>query len=306
MKQKLKIFFLFLIFSSTLTAQDTLSFFTHAPEFNKKRFNTLVATEGTLYVGSFTALSALWYKNYPHSSFHFFNDNTEWLQMDKAGHAVTAYSIGRIGMNMMRWSGVKGNKAIWYGGMLGMLYQGTLEVFDGYSTEWGFSWGDMGGNVAGTAVLIGQELLWKEQRIRMKLSFHRTDFANIRPALLGSNWQESILKDYNGQTLWLSVNISSFLKEDTRFPKWLNFAFGYGGTGMIGGMSNPIADKNGNLYPVYERTRLYRFALDADLTKIKTRSKFLKAFFETFGFLKIPAPMIQFGGKGMQFNAFYF
>lgn len=290
----------------TINAQDSLSFLSRASEFNKKRFNTVIATEAILYTSSFVGLNELWYKGYPRSSFHFFNDNSEWLQMDKAGHAVTAYSVGRIGINLMRWTGLRRNRAIWYGGLLGMLYQTTIEMFDGYSSQWGFSWGDMGSNTAGAAILIGQEVFWKEQRIQMKFSFHRTNYAKIRPSILGNNWQESILKDYNGQTLWVSFNVSSFMKRDTHFPKWLNLAFGYGATGMIGGKKNPLTDVNGNAYPTYERKRYYRFAFDADLTRIKTKSKFLKSIFETFGFLKIPAPMIQLGWKEVHFNWFYF
>jgi hypothetical protein len=32
------------------------------------------------YGGSLIILSNTWYKNYPHTSFHIFNDNKEWLQ----------------------------------------------------------------------------------------------------------------------------------------------------------------------------------------------------------------------------------
>ena len=38
----------------------------------------------------------LWYKNYPKSNFHFVNDNSSWLQMDKFGHAATSYYGGVI------------------------------------------------------------------------------------------------------------------------------------------------------------------------------------------------------------------
>jgi hypothetical protein len=49
--------------------------------------------------------------------------------------------------------------------------------------------------------------------------------------VLGSSLAEQMLKDYNGQTYWLSVNLHSFYKN----PKWLNLAIGYGANGMLTG-----------------------------------------------------------------------
>ena len=294
-------------FSSLIASnKDSLNFFSPSPDYNKKRLTTVIVTESALYGISITGLNVLWYKDYPRSSFHFFNDNREWLQMDKVGHTVTSYSIGRIGLNLMKWSGMEGRKAAWYGGLVGSVYQSSIEILDGFSSQWGFSWGDFVGNTFGSVLVVGQELLWREQRISMKFSFHQTDFAPIRPDLLGRKLQESILKDYNGQTYWLSFNISSFIKKENHFPKWMNLSFGYGANGLIGGNFNPPTDKNGNPYPIYDRTRQYYLALDADLTRIKTRSKFLKAFFETFSFIKIPAPTIGFGKQGIKINALYF
>ena len=59
---------------------------------------------------------------------------------------------------------------------------------DGFSEEWGGSWVDFAANAAGTSLLVGQELLWGEQRIKLKYSFHQTEFENIRPETLGENF----------------------------------------------------------------------------------------------------------------------
>jgi hypothetical protein len=45
------------------------------------------------------------------------------------------------------------------------------------------------------------------KRITPKFSFHTTQYAQYRPNVLGSSLAEQILKDYNGQTYWLSVNL---------------------------------------------------------------------------------------------------
>ncbi|MEO6903047.1 MAG: DUF2279 domain-containing protein [Bacteroidia bacterium] len=270
--------------------------------FNKKRLITILATESALYTGSLIGLNQLWYKNYPRSSFHFFDDSKDWLQMDKVGHAITSYYIGKIGINLLDWTGMPHNKSIWYGGMLGFTYQTVIELLDGYSAEWGFSISDIGGNTAGSILLMGQELGWKEQRVVLKYSFHQTPFAKYRPNLLGHNLQENLIKDYNGQTYWLSINIASFFKKKVLFPKWLNVALGYGADGMIGGSKNPaMADANGS--PIYfDRYRQFYLSLDIDLTRIKTKSKLVNTLFKTIGFIKIPAPALEFNKYGVKGN----
>ncbi len=35
-----------------------------------------------------------------------------------------------------------------------------------------------------------------------------------------------MLKDYNGQTYWLSFNVASFLPTNSGFPYWLNMSLG--------------------------------------------------------------------------------
>lgn len=300
-KVNLLFVFLLLVFASPAqtdslqppSTSDTLSL-------NKKRIAVIAGTETVLYAGSLIALNELWYKNYPRSSFHFFNDNKEWLQMDKLGHITTAYYIGRIGIGFFKWGGMERKKAIWFGGMLGSVYQTTIEVLDGYSKEWGFSTGDFIANTTGSLLVIGQELLWDEQRIVLKFGFQKSRYSQYRPNVLGKSIQETILKDYNGQTYWVSVNPSSFMHRSTCFPKWLNIAVGYGANGMIGGYANPpLTDEFGNAL-VFERYRQFYLSLDVDLTRIKTRSAFLKGLFTVFGFIKIPAPALEFNKYGVK------
>ena len=71
-----------------------------------RAFQIALATEIVLYSTTIYALNDLWYKDYPQSSFHWINDNFNWLQMDKVGHATTAYQVGMLGKDLMEWGGV--------------------------------------------------------------------------------------------------------------------------------------------------------------------------------------------------------
>lgn len=258
-------------------------------------------------------LSHAWYQNYPQTSFHFFNDNNTWLQVDKAGHLFGAYTAGRMSMEVWRWAGLSRKQRIWIGGLSGTAFMTVIEVLDGYSSGWGFSLGDMAANLSGSGLLIAQELAWNEQRIHLKFSFHQNIYTdpvlNQRAnTIFGSRGWERMLKDYNGQTYWASVNLKSFFKKSD-LPSWLNIAVGYGADGMFGGTENMAKDANGTVY--FSRTdiprrRQWYLSPDIDLTRIKTKSKLLKTTFFLLNAIKIPAPSIGFSKKGIEWNWLHF
>ena len=302
-KQILITFFILSI-SFTTVAQQNISFWEKSDSLNTKRRNAVYITEASLTGLTLVGMHQLWYANYDSSSFHTINDSNDWLQMDKAGHAMGAYYVGKTGMEVLDWAGESKKNQLIYGATLGFGFLSVVEIFDGFSKEWGFSPSDILANATGAGLLIGQELLWDEQRILMKYSFHTTRYANQRPELLGENFLEQTLKDYNGQTYWLSANIWSFAKKSS-FPKWLNIAVGYGADGMITGSEDYLIQTSLTNPP--ERTRQFYLSLDVDLSKIKTRSKFLKTLFSTINFIKIPAPTLEINSKGnSKFHFIYF
>lgn len=268
----------------------------------KARKIILASGAGGLAVGSLVALNQAWYQQYNTGKFHFFNDDAEWLQMDKAGHAYSSYQVGRLMMDAFDWAGYNKKQKLFIGGTSGLAYLTVIECMDGFSDGWGFSWGDEVADILGSAMAVSQEAFWNEQRIQLKFSYAPGDLAKYNPSLLGDSPATRILKDYNAQTYWLSVNPGAFMRKESRFPKWLNVAFGYSAYGMLGGHANTIVvkDKDGNVLN-FNRERRYLLSLDVDLTKIKTRSKFLKGLFSVINIIKIPAPALQFNGKKFQF-----
>lgn len=291
-----------LITVSTFSQSSLNTFLKPSDTLNTSRRNGVIITEATLGALTLVGLNQLWYKDYPQSNFHTLNDNSEWLQMDKMGHVFTAYQLGNLGANVLKWSGVSKKDQLFYGATLGFVFLTTVEVFDGFSEEWGFSWGDMLANAAGTGLYIGQELLWNEQRMILKYSFHQTQYASQRPDKLGDGFLEEVLKDYNGQTYWLSANLHSFFKE-SKIPKWLNLAIGYGAHGMLTG-NNEMVD---NLIITQNPYRQIFLSFDVDLSKIQTNSHILRTLFDVFNSIKIPFPTVELNEKnGIKLHPVYF
>jgi len=290
--------------SGTACAQEI--FLPPSPIYRADRLKTVVITEVATGVAISAALYFLWYRKHPRSHFHFFNDNAEWLQMDKVGHAATAYNIGTIQYDLMRWCGVDNNTSIAVGGLTALGYMSIIEIFDGFSSKWGFSKGDMLANIFGAALFAAQQKGWNQQRISMKWSFHMSPYAKYYPAELGSNFFSRMLKDYNGQTYWLSFNIASFLPTNSGFPYWLNMSLGYGAEGMIGARSNPTS-VNGQAIPEFPRYRKFYFAPDANLFSIPTNSSFYNAAAYLTKFSKIPAPTLGWSKlNGLKFFPVYY
>lgn len=293
---------LFFVSLASFSQTQRESFFKPSDTLHKSRRNAIVITEAALGSLSLIGLNQLWYQDYEQSKFHSFNDNNEWLQMDKIGHVFTSYQLSRVGANLLNWSGVSENNQLIYGSTLGFTFLTTVEVFDGFSKEWGFSWGDMLANASGTGLYVGQQLLWKEQRMTLKYSFHQTKYAKQRPDQLGDGFLEELLKDYNGQTYWLSCNVRSFFK-NSKIPKWFNIAFGYGADGLLSGHNEDV----NNLLITQNRTRQFYLSFDVDLTKIKTKSHLLRSIFDVLNVIKLPFPALEFNGKnGIKLHGVYF
>lgn len=272
---------------------------------NRERLKRVIIAETSIYSATMLGLNQLWYKEYPREHFHFFNDNKEWLQIDKAGHVFSAYYLGLVGMEALNYAGVNKTKSNWLGGALGFLFLSSIEVFDGFSQGWGFSNGDMIANASGYVLAAGQQQLFHKQIAMLKVSFQASPYAQVRPNVLGNGFSERIMKDYNGQTYWLSLTIADIFLVGKQFPPWLAIAFGYGAKGMYGGFDNVWESKGATYdFSSTKREREFYAALDINLWRIKTKSKALQSIFKTIGFLKVPLPAYEF--KSKRFYPFYF
>jgi len=254
---------------------------------------------GIGYATSMVVLSQAWYKEQGFDRFKFFNDNAEWKQVDKFGHSFTTYNFSRVNYELLRQTQLSDHSAIVWSSALSTLLLLPVEILDGFSPDFGFSYGDMIANAAGSGLFFIQQKAWKEQRIKMKWSFHETSLAGQRPEILGSGLLEELLKDYNGQTYWLSFDTHAFSKE-SRFPKWLNFALGYGAQNMV------FARDSQNAVAGFENFRQYYLGVDFDLSYIKTDKKWLRVLLFMADMIRLPAPTLEINKNGIKGHLLYY
>lgn len=167
---------------------------------------------------------------------------------------------------------------------------------DGIHEGYGFSWGDIAANTMGSALVFGQELLFREQIVKYKFSYWESSYSQNSNGYYGETAMNRLFKDYNGQTYWLSMPVNKMVFKQ-RLPAWLNIAIGYGANGMYGEFEN-VSSYNGVAIPATERYRQYLLSLDIDWPRIKTRSNFLKVVFKGMSFIKLPFPTIEYNSKG--------
>lgn len=266
----------------------------------RKRLKPLLigstAGYGALQLGLYHA----WYAQQPQSSFHFFNDNRQWMGVDKMGHAYSSFQLSRLSAEALQWSGLPAAKAHLYGSLSGFLLMAPIELMDGFATGYGASWGDLAANGLGSLLYGAQHFWWQESRIKPKFSFHPTPFARERPSLLGDSYATQLLKDYNGQTYWLSVDVKRFLPAQSRYPGWLNLAIGFGTRGMV--YAKPEQSREAGYQPT---PQLY-LSPDINLNHFKSNKKLLRLLLFVLDGIHLPAPALEFNKNRIRLHPVYF
>jgi hypothetical protein len=283
-----------------------------ADTLNKARFIGGLSAGALAYGGALYGLDQIWYAQYPRAPFRTFNDWGEWLQMDKVGHAYTAYFFTDWAYSGARWAGVQQNSAVLTAGIAATVYQTTIELFDAHSAQWGWSWGDVAFNTAGTGLYLGQVMAFGEQKVWLKFSSNFQTYSQqsivgslgtpgsreLRArAIYGYGWAERLIKDYNAQSYWLST--SPALWGAIKWPSWLCVSLGYGVQDLYGARSNTWI-QNGEVFRVNDvRSRQLFLSLDVDFTRIQVKNRYLKLLLKGLNVFKVPFPAFAITrGKG--------
>jgi len=254
-----------------------------------KKNRALISVTGiaTTYAGMVFFMEYIWYRGKARMPFHFFNDNGHWLQMDKRGHAFSAYHQSHTAYHALRWAGYPKKTALWLGGTMGFFLQAPVDIWDGFYDGYGFSWGDILANTAGAALFLAQESAWDEQFVRLKFSYSPSGYSHYNPVELGATPIKSFFLDYNGHTQWISGSLGRLTGIES-IPAWLCLSIGQSAGGMT--------DREFNLpeFPEIERYRQFFISVDVDLARLDIKNPYLRGFLYLINVLKFPAPALEY------------
>ncbi|HON18585.1 MAG TPA: DUF2279 domain-containing protein [Salinivirgaceae bacterium] len=250
-----------------------------------------MAIESSIYATGMITVGLVWYQQFDLKQWHWFDDKNEWYQIDKLGHAFSTYQGAYLSHKIHRHYGFEKKQSILWSSVSSFVAISSIEIFDGFAVDWGASLTDISANAIGALLFASQEYFFDKQMMRLKFSYHPTPLPKYRPELLGSTPLEKILKDYNAQQYWLSINLHDLFSLNS-FPRWLNIAAGYGGYNILSANTSQI------IVPELKPYRRFFLSFDIDWSKIKTRHQWLNAFLEAINVVKFPFPTIEFNPYG--------
>lgn len=215
-----------------------------------------------LIIGGYSALLAWYgYSNWwKQSSDHFNVRHEHWFGADspkggtdKLGHAYSVYVTTRLLTHSLRWAGYPHRNAIKIAGISAIAISLGVELLDGFTRDFGFSYEDFTMNLVGASVgMYLQRSPKSDEMFDFRLLYERSTQARK----MGIN---DPIDDYAGQTYLMIFKLDG-IDALAGLPviKYLEFALGYGAKGY-----QPLAA--GDLFPK-ERTIYY--GISANLTKM--------------------------------------
>jgi hypothetical protein len=262
------------------------------------RLSSMLGVIAAVNMVAYTYQRNVWYteETTVFHSLEFMNDWNKYQQMDKFGHFTDAYFTSDLTGKIYRWSGVSGNSSVWFGALTGWLWMLEIEVSDAFMAEWGFSWGDMLANTAGSAFYILQQFHYDALGgIQPKFSWHKSE---AWKEMRYNKDPQALIEDYEGLTFWLTVNPHHYFPDSWKknYSDWLaplGLAFG-------------VSAKNIGIYP-WGGYKEYFVGLDVDLRKLPIwgNSNLAKFITSEVNIIRMPLPTIRFSSQGVWFG-FYF
>lgn len=242
---------------------------------------------GGAHAFTVTTLYFAWYQPYTTSRFHFFNDGSEWLQMDKMGHVFSGFWLTRGYASFVHPC----EDSLWIGAGMAFLSLSLIEILDGFSAQWGFSLWDMVANLAGISLAVllpypsGVGWKWGWKPISYLQKYGDPAVHGKARELFGTSLPVRLLKDYNSQSYWLVIPVAR-----QGFFRYMGIAVGYSAEGMLGGLTNLPA------FPGVPRQREWFLSVDIRWDQVGyavcRNSRGCHTFFRLLNLVRIPFPAL--------------
>jgi hypothetical protein len=163
---------------------------------------------------------------YGTSDFHFanegwFDSDTYQGGADKLGHAYSGYILTEYYDSIYKQFGYSDKEAILWGALSGWSQMSFIEVCDGFSSEYGFSWEDEAMNTAGTALAYLRHCY---PSLKDQFDYRMEWYPS--PSVRHGDWS-SPFTDYSGQKYLVALKPDGFLKTDNFLLNLVEFQFGY-------------------------------------------------------------------------------
>ena len=156
----------------------------------------------------------------------FFGEDTHNGGMDKLGHAWSAALLSDAFAEAIRDNAADPWNAEYTGFLLSMGVMATIEVFDGFSTGYGFSWQDMVANSAGAAFgLLKTSIPGFREKFDFRMEYIPSgNVDGFRPH-----------SDYSGQKYLLALKLSGFEGIEDTPLRFVDLHAGYFARGFTAG-----------------------------------------------------------------------
>lgn len=218
--------------------------------------------------------SDLWWKG-ERSDFHFdwHNDWRYALGADKLGHFFFPYVMSGMYNRAFLWSGLDTTTSLYLSSGLALAYETYVEIKDGFSAEWGFSWGDFTADALGAAFPVAQHYVPALKPYSMKISFQASE-------KFRTGAHSVIFDDYESTYHWISVDVAAILPPDWRssYPPWLNIAVGHS--------VKQLDFRGGGTHELY-------LGLDWNLTALNVDGWWWDALMSVVRYYRLPAPAVR-------------
>lgn len=219
-------------------------------------------------------LNNLWWKG-AEAPFHV-NTTQDYLyalNADKIGHAFFAQFASSAYSRAFLWCGLDSSTSAWAGFGIAMSYQTYIEIRDGFSKDYGFSWGDMSANVIGASLPLIKQYVPAVRPFDLQVSFYPS-------SKFRSGAYNAIIDDYESTTHWIAFQPFSSLPVAWQawYPKWIGLAVGHT-------VANLDGTGGGN-------HRLF-ISLDWNLKELPGLPRWLHTIFDVLHFYHLPAPAVE-------------
>lgn len=231
------------------------------------------ATVGAFVVGH-GLLNNLWWKGQK-SRFHVNAEQDYYyaLNADKIGHAYFAGAAATVYSDLMYWCGMDSVTAAWTGFGVAMTYQTYIEIRDGFSADYGFSWGDLSADLLGASIPIAKHYLPCLRDFDLQISFYPS-------SAFTSGGYNSIIDDYQSTAHWLAFHPHRLLSRSWQewYPPWLGLAIGHS--------VNNLNSATGGQHRFF-------VSLDFNVAHIQGLPSWLQDVLRTIHLYHLPAPAVQ-------------